>query len=449
MPQFFLHMQSTSANAHKLLFVTALILVASLLSSCGPATEGERPATRVADARIMDEQGPLSPVLSHIPDAAMVDDRVNIALLLPLSGEGGDMGRALMDAAMMAFFESYDPRLDLTPYDTRGSKEGALQAAMTALNAGANVIIGPLFSDNVTAIRDMTSNAGVPVISFSNNVNVAGDGVYLMGFNPADEVRRIVSYATSQGMERFAILVPDTDYGDMVFDSFTDAIDATGASITAIEVYPRTPQEMFTPVRRLANYPARRNEYLAEENFLKGLDDDFGDELLENIKHMETIGDVNFDAVIVPEGGQLLRSLAPLLPFFEVDPNTVKFLGTGLWDDPSLVLEPPLQGGWFPSADVASSATFMARFKATYGYDAPRLSTIAYDAMSLVLHLARNPVREERFTPATFKQAQGFKGVDGPFRIKENGVVERKLAIIEIGKKTLATIEKAEAGFSR
>ena len=452
MPQFFLHMQSTTALnrfARKVMSAVLMVSFSALLASCGPDPKGDRPAIRTADARIIDAKRPQFPTLSHMPDHAMVDDRVNIAMLVPLTGEGAGMGRALMDAALMAFFESYDPRLDLTPYDTKGTKEGAALAAMTALNEGADVIIGPLFSDNVIAIRQMTAEANVPLISFSNNMSVAGDGVYLMGFNPSDEVKRIVSYATSQGMKRFAILVPDTPYGDIVFDSFADAIDKEGASITAIEVYPRTPQEMFSPVRRLANYPARRNEYLAEERFLKSLDDDFGKELLDKIKHLETIGEVNFDAVIVPEGGELLRSLAPLLPFFEVDPNTVQFLGTGLWDDPSLILEPPLHGGWFPSADVATSAAFMTRFKATYGYDAPRLSTIAYDAMSLVLHLARNPVRDERFAPKSFKQSQGFLGLDGPFRIKTDGVVERRLAIIEIGRKALATIEPAASGFPR
>ena len=391
----------------------------------------------------------LPPMDYRLPEEVFADDPVNIAIALPLSGPSAAAGQALLDAASLALFEAYDPRISLNPYDTLGTPEGAERAVQLALSDGAEVILGPLFAESIRRAAPLAREAGVLLIGFSNNRAVAGDGVYLASFMPDEEVRRVVRYATSQGHRKFAALIPDTAYGQMILESLSDTLSESDASIVALEIYARDSQEVFAPVRRLANYDTRRRAYLAEEAFLKALDDDLADEILKSIENLETLGEVTFDAVLVPEGGQLLRSLAPLLPFFEVDPANVRFLGTGLWDDRSLIHEPPLQGGWYAGVPVEASDAFALRYKTLFGAEPPRIASLGYDAMSLVAILARNEIRNERFTAAAIEDPNGFTGVDGSFRFLGNGTTERNLAVIEINKTGFVTLSPAPESFEK
>ena len=397
--------------------------------------------------------GPAQPADGALADVqeegVFSDDPIRIAIVLPLSGPSAAAGQALLDAASLALFEAYDPRLSLNPYDTLGTPEGAERAVRLALSDGAKVVLGPLFAESIRRAAPAARQAGVPLIGFSNNRSIAGDGVYLLSFMPDQEVRRVARFAMEQGYRKFAALIPDTPYGQMILKSFSDTLNESEASIVALEIYTRDSQEVFGPVRRLADYDTRRRAYLAEEAFLKALDDDLADEILKSIENLETLGDVTFDAVLVPEGGQLLRSLAPLLPFFEVDPVNVRFLGTGLWDDRSLVHEPPLQGAWYAGVPVEASDAFALRYKTLFGAEPLRIASLGYDAMSLIAALARNELRHERFTAKAIEDPNGFTGVDGTFRFLADGTPERNLAVIEISRTGFRTLSPAPDSFEK
>lgn len=429
----------------KPLFVLLLVgLIAGPVSACGP--EGGPLPLRLAIAKTSNRSDLPDSYLSS-PAGAFGEDQITVAILLPLSGDSAEAGRALLDAASLALFESYDPRIRLVPIDTKGTPDGALNAAIGAVEASAEVILGPLFAESIAAAKPVARDAGIPLIGFSNDRSVAGEGAYLLSFMPDQEVRRVVAQAAAEGRTRFAAMIPESDYGERVFRAFSDAVRQNGGTITALEFYARDPQSIAAPVRRLADYDKRRRAFVREEAFLKGLNDDLANELLEKMKNKETIGEVAFDTVLLPEGGRLLRSLAPLLPFYEIDPAQVRFLGTGLWDDRSLVHEPPLRGGIYATANPEGAEAFLLSFQETFGYGAPRIATLAYDAMALVSNLARNEIKEERFSADAFENANGFMGVDGPFRFASSGVVARRLAVVEIRADGFHTISEAPKTF--
>src|SRR6185437_11108649 len=103
------------------------------------------------------------------------------------------------------------------------------------LTQGAEIIIGPLFGTSVSAVAPLARDRGVPVLAFSTEKSVAGNGVYLLSFLPQSEVQRVVSYAVAQGHHNLAAMVPQTDYGAVVADAFTDAVKAAGATSVDIE----------------------------------------------------------------------------------------------------------------------------------------------------------------------------------------------------------------------
>jgi len=428
--------------------VPGLCLASLLLAGC--ATEADRPAPEPppepepVPADVLPERAePSMEELLSPPDL----EPSEVALLAPLSGRAREVGTAMRDAAALALFDAYDPRLELVPFDTAGTPEGARAAAERAVAEGVEVVIGPLLADSIAAAAPTLRDAGIPLVGFSNDRRVAQPGVYLMGFMPRQEVRRIVSYAVRAGHARFAALIPDNAYGERVFDAFGPTVLNHGAEVVSLTRYMPDPDRLADPVMQLARYEERRGAYEAEIDFLEDLGDDLALEILERLEPQETLRGPGFDAVLVAEGDPLIRTLAPLLPYYEIDPAEVQFLGTGLWDVPALTREPPLRGAWFPAPDPDRPRAFLARFERLYGRAAPRLATLGYDAMALVARLARTPVQEARFTREAFLDPAGFAGIDGAFRFTASGIAERQLAVLAIRRDGFDVIDPAPEGF--
>jgi len=372
---------------------------------------------------------------------------IRVALLLPFNSSRPDvrtLSNSLYNAAQLALFEFNNPNILLIPKATGGSAIGAQTAATEAVQAGADLIIGPLFAEEVSAVAPVAHGANVPVVAFSTDMTVAGNGVFLLSFLPTADVDRIVDYASLKGINNFAALFPQNDYGTRVRAAFEQAVANHGAHIATVETYPTNGESMNGPVQQLANYGARHGALLAKRSEMKKTNDAQG---LKDLEKQDTIGDVSFQAVFVPEGGARLRALAPLLPYYDVDPRKVKFLGTGLWDDPSLQSEPSLEGGWYPAPPPEAHAQFVARYSRVYGSTPPRIASLAYDAVSLAVALSSKP-EGGRFTTESLTEPDGFAGVDGIFRFLPDGRTERGLAILEMHGSGPVVIDPAPTSFS-
>lgn len=481
---------------HALRAPFVMVAAALLLVACG----GSAPTTRVPSPQVpqTDRQNEVPGKDITNEDVKLKDQRgtelgegqinkpadvqISVAIMLPLSGPEEAAGKALLRAATMALFDAYDPRIKLIPYDTQADAQIAEQQAIQAVADGVSVVLGPLLSDSVQAAGDIFDRENITMIGFSNDSNASAPGRYLMGFLPEAEVKRVIDYAVLNGHENFGALIPEGLYGQRVSTAFGDTIVDAGASIDAIESYsPGSTEALDEPVKRLARYDERRNEARREVRFLRGLRDDLTNEIADKIEDAEVLEGVEFDAVLVPEGGAMMRSLAPLLPFYEVDPNQVQLLGTGLWNDQGLLGEPPMQGAWFAAPEPEAPMNFLNRYEETFGTAAPRIATLAYDAMALVAQLARTPLEDglvdddsgaERgsttsqektesdqipadkafdtrnlFSRQRLTLNEGYIGVDGLFRFLESGEVERSLAVLEVNRSGFKVVDPAPKSF--
>ena len=404
-----------------------------------------------------------------------------VALLLPL-GDARETIRSLAghlyNGAQLALFDAPTENLVISLHDTKGTAEGAQEAAKAAIAAGADIIVGPLFGSSVTAIQPVLAGRNVPGFAFSNDASTAQDGLWLMGFLPEQNIDRIVSEAIAQGLTRFGALVPQGIFGERIAASFAASVDRFGGTIVQSEAYPPDAEGMFDPVRRLARFDDRKAAHMAEMQRLTDealallptrIDDETGlpiappeeaeavfkllgddaPELVsayEALALVETLGDIPYDAVFMPEGGLALRNLAPLLPYFDIDPRRVKFIGTGLWDDPTLRQEPPLHGGWYAAAPSANWGGFAARYEAVYAAAPPRLASMAYDAVALAARLASFQT-EAPFRADLLMDPNGFSGIDGIFRLKPGGLNERGLTVQEVTRAQSREISRPPKSF--
>ncbi len=394
------------------------------------------------------------PTTTDIENITLKDDldvprqEIRIGVLLPLTGPDAIIGKALLNAAIISVLDSHDQRLLLLPHDTKGTAEGATAAATELIKQKPDLIIGPLFSHSITAIKDITAKAGINVVGFSGDHNAAGDGVFLMNFPIKAQVERIIRFASDKGYMRFATLTPDTAYGIRALETLGTTLTHLGRELTAIEFYPPDSNQLVSPVKNIAHYRERRKNYTHEIKFLKSLgeDDDFAAEMLDELKNSETIGDIEFDAILLPEGGAMLTTLTAWVSYYEIDPAKIKILGTGLWDDEMLFYEPQLYGGWFAAPDHSTALEFLKRYKDINGAAAPRLVTLAYDAVALAATLVRQ-AKVPDFSMEQITNENGFMGSEGLFRFSPDGIIERGLAIYEVTSDEFIIIDPAPTSF--
>ncbi len=366
---------------------------------------------------------------------------VRVALLLPFTGASEAVQKvasSMFDAAQLAAFEAGDDRFLLIPKDTRGTPDGAAAAARAAIADGAEIILGPLFSEEAIATAPIAREADIPLIAFSSDVQSAGDGVYLLSFPPEIEVARVTDYAMSQGKQRFGLIAPANEYGRRVSTAFSQELATRGGVLVHEERYEQDPDKMLAPAKRLAAYskdvipPELRHGY---------------DPLKPGSTGVSGGNSQGFQAVLMPEQGTLLRALAPLLPYYNVNIQQVKLLGVSAWNNPRLTREPALAGGWFAAPDPAISAAFEERFRAAFGEAPPRLASLAYDATLLSARLGQGPRRRDRFDPRMIENRSGYFGAEGLFRFGPGGTIERGLAILEIQPGGIRVIDPAPRSF--
>ncbi len=391
-------------------------------------------------------QGPRPAAVQPPAPPPVTPSAVRVALLLPLSGRNAGLGNAMVNAAQLALFDLADDRFELVLHDTRGTPEGAAGAAAMAIGDGASLILGPLLSASVKAVAPAARAANVRVVAFSSDRSVAGQGVYTMGFFPGAGVERVVTFARSRGILRFAALAPESEYGATVVEALRRAAERVGAVVTRVETYDPGEGDFAAVVRRLAEYGPRRQALMAQRSALMAQGDEIARQTLRRLERLQTVGDLPFDALLVADGGKRLQSIAAHLPFYDVDPAKVRMLGTGQWDEPGIGAEPALVGGWFAVPPPAARADFVRQFQRTYGHKPPRLATLAYDATALAAVLARTDGGAD-FSAEALTAPRGFAGRDGIFRFLPDGVAERGLAVLKVLPRGFEVIGRAPETF--
>ncbi len=322
---------------------------------------------------------------------------VKVALLLPRSatGNAGETARAFRNAAALAINDFPNAGIQVTVHDTRGTPEGARAAASAALGEGAEIILGPVFSAEVAAMAQQARGAGVPVVAFSSDANVAGPGVYLLSFLPADDVSRIVTWSASQGRKSFAALLPANAYGAVAEAAFRSRVAAVGGRVVTVQSYQATGEDMRARAAAIAGAASQ------------------------------------IDALFMPDGGETAAALAAELAANGVTRDRVKLLGSGQWDDPRVLQSPVLVGGWYPAPVKQGFEGFARRYRAAFGSAPPRNATLAYDATVLAAGLVRQ-FGANRFDASVLTSPNGFAGVDGVFRFLPSGLTERRFAVYEV-----------------
>jgi ABC-type branched-subunit amino acid transport system substrate-binding protein len=401
-------------SVSKLSRFCAIALVAAI-AACTPKPQGPAPVTQAALPPEPKAANPLDrdlPNYLRLPGMAADVAPVRVGIILPFGSSAAPtraLAASMLKAAQLALFNSGNRNILLITADEGNGGAGAAAAAQQLLSQGAEVIIGPLFGPSVSAVAPIARDRAVPVLAFSTEKTVAGNGTYLLSFLPQNEINRVIGYAASKGHKQFAALAPQTAYGDVARDAFADAVAAAKGSVVDVERYPPNAGAVATPAAAVAKSGA--------------------------------------DAVLIAQGGVILRAIAPTLSLDGVSRDKVKLLGTGLWDDDAQVMkDTSLQGSWYAAPAPNSDAEFVSKYRATFSAAPAQLASLAYDAVSLVALLAPG-APYHRFTRGALMDPNGFAGVNGIFRFKADGTSERGLAVLEVNSAGPVVVSPAPTTF--
>lgn len=382
--------------------VAATLLLA--LSGCASLLpKGADPST----GPVASSEDPVDSTPSGPIDNVITSDnqRHRIALLLPLTGNNAPIGESIANATTQALLDTGAENMRITRYDTA---KGATIAAQNAIRDGNKLILGPLLSDNVRAAANVATPANVPIISFSNDSSIANNMVFLMGFVPDQSIERVIRYARSQGMNRFAGLIPDGVYGQRASSSLLRAVRNAGGSVVRLESYGRSRNAINSAVKRLAE-----------------------------------VGD--YDALLIGDSGQ---SAIRIVPLVRGSGSNARILGTELWNtDKTLSGAPSLRGAWFASVSDGLYVQYAEKYRARFGKDPFRLSTLGYDSVLLAYRVARNWPMGTNFPIQELRDDGGFVGLDGAFRFDRSGIAERSLEVQEVRQNGVAIISAAPRSF--
>jgi len=342
---------------------------------------------------------------------------VPVALLVPFGSEDSNndvLATSLQNAAQLAVSDLGDVKIDLRIYNTAGTTAGAAEAATKAVNEGAKIILGPVFAEAANAAGAAVASRGVSVLSFSNNTEIAGGNVFVLGHTFENTADRLVSYAASKGLSNVLVVHANNLTGTVGQKAVQRAVSNAGSNYTGSASYEFSQQGVISAVRDIALQ----------------------------------VRDTNTDTIVfASDTAGALPILAQLLPENGINPTDIKFMGLTRWDIPTQTLSlGGLQGGWFALPDPSLTGSFADRYSKAYGRQPHPLAGIAYDGVAALGALISSG-KPDAFSRENLTQSSGFAGVNGAFRLLSDGTNERAMAVVEIENKQVKVVDPAPRSF--
>lgn len=337
-------------------------------------------------------------------------DSFRVAMLLPLSGKAQDAGESMKNSAMLAIGDLNNNRLVVQFYDTKSTSSGARVAVENAVSSGSDLILGPLMSEEVAAISSVAKDKDIPVISFSTSPAVLQEGIYTLGLLNDEQIDRIMKYAIQQNRRRLALVLPDNQSGMNMLKSALAVANSEGATVTKVGFYEPESMDFSDLVTSMIGSAKVAASQSKNSEKSAGID-------------------VGFDALLVPESGNRLKSITSMFSYYDVAAPEVLFMGTSVWANSNLSKETELYGAVYPLMSDGRMRYFAQKYSEMFSQKPNPLGIFAYDAIALASALS---LKNKNYLNDEITNLDGFFGMSGAFRIFTDGKNEHGLDVVTV-----------------
>jgi len=376
----------------------------------------------------------------------------NVAVLLPMSGEAKVAGNDIKTSIETAFLRKPKQNIKVSFFDTANDRASRSDIINAALQTNPDIIIGPVFAEDASTLRDMKSDK-IPVISFTSDVNALGDNVMTANLIPTQSIETIIRQMIKDGAQSMIVLAPNDNSGKHMAAVADRVASAYDIPIRGLFYYlPDNSYSIKDVCMRASMYNARSaantrareilSDILAKEQ-LSAQDKNNLRVQLEKISRTETLGDLPYDAVLFLGNGDDSKTLASFLRYYGVNNRDASFYGTTLWHGSDIASDFTMNGAKYATLPEISD-NFISLYNMMGGKDPDYLSAFGYDAANLALGMLFSPQNNEAY----LFDPNGYIGTVGAFRLQPSGESERALRIMELnGSGTPVMITEAPKNF--
>ncbi len=343
-------------------------------------------------------------------------EKIKIGLIVPLSGENYLIGEKIIKSIRMAVNKINDEKIQIIPKDTRSNPIDALKVSKELYKEGVRIIIGPVFNESTKYLDDLNE---VTFISFTNKLIDNPENVISAGVNAISQINTIKKFNNQNGLKKSIILIPRSEFKKEI----EIAINKTKINHKEVFYYDREPTKLTEQIEDLTKYQIRKNNLKNEINRIESLSFKDKEKKIQNLKKRDTLGNINFDSVIIADFDENLKSVATSLLYTDVSSKRVSYITLNQWFDESLLKETSLHPIYFPSINKINYEIFMSNFNNTYGLDGDQLSFLSYDLIGLVYFLIYD--NNFKISKKIFYKKNKFKGKIGIFEISKNTITHQ------------------------
>ena len=343
-------------------------------------------------------------------------EKIKIGLIIPLSGDNFLIGEKIIKSIRMAINKINDERIEIIPRDTKSNPIDTLRVSKELHRKGVRIIIGPIFNESTKYLDDLKD---ITFISFTNKLIGNPKNVISAGVNAISQLQTIKKFNEKNNLSKSIFLIPKSQFKKEI----ELAISKTNIKHKEVFYYDREPTKLTKQIEILTKYQIRKNNLKDEIKRLEGLSFKDKEKKLESLKKRDTLGNVNFDSVVIADFDENLKSVATSLLYTDVSSKRISYITLNQWFDESLLKENSLHPIYFPSINKSNYELFLNDFKNAYGLDGDQLSFLSYDLVGLLYFL----IYENNFkiSKKIFYKKNKFKGKIGIFEINKNTITHQ------------------------
>ena len=341
------------------------------------------------------------------------NEKIKIGLLIPLTGENSEIGESIINSVGLAINKINNSSIEIIPKDTGSNPDMALDAAIELSNLGVKIIIGPVFNESLAYLNKVNE---ITFLALTNKNNNFSKNIINAGINATSQLRAIDRFIKLEKIKKTIFLTPDMDFKDEI----EVAISRSKIKVKKNYVYNTDPTKLTEQIEKITRYQIRKQNLQDEITRLEKSDESNKELLIERLKKRDTLGNVNFDSVVISDFDESLKSVTTSLLYTDVSPKEKYFITLNQWFDESLLKETSSQPLYFPSVNKNNYEEFSSEYYEKYNLYPNQLSFLSYDLVGLVYYLILqndNIIDQTMFAKKTL-----FKGKVGIFEIQDNKI---------------------------
>ncbi len=368
--------------------------------------------------------------LSTIFSNLSAEEKIKIGLLVPMTGKNKELGQEIIKSTRIALKDINSESLEIYLKDTNSNPSQTVKSAIEFKEMGIKIVIGPVFYKSLAYLDEVKE---ITFLALTNKTLELPDNVISAGVNATSQLNTIKKFIETNKIKKTIFLTPNFDYENEI----KKAIKQSKIKTFKHYIYDTEPTKLTAQIEKITNYKKRKQNLEDEIKRVENSDLIDKDKQLEKLNKKYTIGNVNFDAVIISDFDESLKSVITSLLYTDVSPKKKYIITFNQWFDESLLNEVSIQPIYYPSINKENLNSFEKKFIKEFKKSPNYISLLSYDLVGLIYYLSlQNKLENSKIL---FKKKNSFKGKIGIFYI-ENNKINHKLNFYKIENKKLKEI---------